>query len=100
MGGVLTKIKQKPLKRKLVVLDIEVDKPAVGSVLYYKQKKESENRLTNKEKKVSTLISQEINELSKDLTNEEYAKKFVNCDKIFKEIEAEASRIDASFNKT
>ena len=39
---------------------------------YYKQKKESENRLTNKEKKVSTLISQEINELSKDLTNEVY----------------------------
>ena len=36
----LTKIKQKPLHKKLVGLDIEGDKPAVGSVLYDGQKKE------------------------------------------------------------
>ena len=36
----LTKIKQKSLEKKLVGLDIEGDKPAVGSVLYDKEKKE------------------------------------------------------------
>ena len=36
----LTKIKQKSLEKKLVGLDIEGDKPAVGSVLYNKEKKE------------------------------------------------------------
>ena len=36
----LIKIKQKPLEKKLVGLDIEGDKPAIGSVLYDSQKKE------------------------------------------------------------
>ena len=36
----LTKIKLKPPEKKLVGLDIEGDKPAVGSVLYDKEKKE------------------------------------------------------------
>ena len=36
----LTKIKQKPLEKKLVGLDIEGDKPAIGSVLYDEQKEE------------------------------------------------------------
>ena len=36
----LKKIKKKPLIKKLVGLDIEGDKPAVGSILYDRQKKE------------------------------------------------------------
>ena len=36
----LKKIKEKPLSKKLVGLDIEGDKPAIGSILYDRQKKE------------------------------------------------------------
>jgi len=36
----LIKIKQKPLEKKLVGLDIQGDKPAIGSVLYDEQKEE------------------------------------------------------------